>query len=456
MIAVVTGGLACSWSWAAPAARDWKLPLAVKTLGNGLSVVVSEDHSSPTFGISVVYRTGFRLEPKGRTGFAHLFEHMMFQGTPNAPKGTFDRVVEGGGGVNNGSTTPDYTNYIASAPVSALDPILWLEADRMKALDLSPDNLKNQQEVVKEEVRVNVKNRPYGAFYWTDLSGKAFDRWENAHDGYGSFEDLDAAGVDDVKRFFESFYVPNNAVIGIAGDVTAEDVFARVEKYFGAIPKRALPEPRDLSERPNGAERSLAQDDPLAKVPALAIGFKMPPRSSPDYAAAAVLGDLLAAGDASRLYLGLVKGRELLLEVSGGVAWPWPSEGAWNVSGPALLSLFGLYKPTSEGRAVVDAIQEEIGRIAKDGVPAPELSRVKTKMRADYVANLESFINRADGIAVQQLLTGRAEEVNAIPGRIESVTSADVRRVAASYLVPANRTWIDRKPTGGEQTGGAK
>jgi predicted Zn-dependent peptidase len=456
VLAVVVGGLTCSWSWAAPPARDWKLPLAVKTLANGLTVVVSEDRASPTFGISVVYRTGFRLEPKGRTGFAHLFEHMMFQGTPNAPKGALDRVIEGGGGVNNGSTTPDYTNYIASAPVSALDPILWLEADRMKGLDLSPENLKNQQEVVKEEVRVNVKNRPYGAFFWTDLAGKAFDRWENAHDGYGSFEDLDAATLEDVKRFFENYYVPNNTVIGIAGDVSAAEVFAKVETYFGAIPMRPLPAAADFAEPPNRAERSLEQSDALARVPAVAVGFKLPPRSSRDYAAATVLGDLLAAGDASRLYQGLVKGKELLIEVSGGAAWPWPSEGAWHVSGPALLTLFGLYKPSAAGRAVVDAIQEEIARVASQGVPAPELARVKTKMRSDYFANLEAFINRADGIAVQHLLTGRAEEVNEIPARIEGVTSEEVRRVAATYLVPANRTWIDRKAAAAEKAGGAQ
>ena len=158
---------------AAPPA--WELPVAVKKLPNGLTVVVSEDHSSPTFGLSVIYGVGFRLEPRGRTGFAHLFEHMMFQGTPTAPKGIFDRVIESGGGVNNGSTRFDYTNYIVTGPISILEPVLWLEADRMKHLDFSPANLKNQQEVVKEEVRVNVKNRPYGLFFWTDLAGKAFE-----------------------------------------------------------------------------------------------------------------------------------------------------------------------------------------------------------------------------------------------------------------------------------------
>ena len=185
LIAAAALGLLPALAAAAPAASGFKIPIAVKKLPNGLTIVVSEDHSAPTFGVSIAFGVGFRLEPKGRTGFAHLFEHMMFEGTPVAPKGTLTRVIEGGGGVLNGSTRNDYTNYIASAPVSALDAILWLEADRMKALDFSDKNLKNQQEVVKEEIRVNVKNRPYGLFFWTDLVGKAYDKWENNHDGYG-------------------------------------------------------------------------------------------------------------------------------------------------------------------------------------------------------------------------------------------------------------------------------
>ena len=158
---------------------DWKLPIEVKTLSNGLTVVVSEDHSSPTVGVSVVYKVGMRREPQNRTGFAHLFEHLMFEGTPNAPSGTFDKVIQGGGGVMNGSTRTDYTNYIESAPIGTLDPILWLEADRMKTLDFNPANLKNQQDVVKEEIRVNVKNQPYQLFFmprhlggWRSTSGR--------------------------------------------------------------------------------------------------------------------------------------------------------------------------------------------------------------------------------------------------------------------------------------------
>jgi zinc protease len=431
---------------AAPVAKPagFKMPIEVKKLTNGLTVVVSEDHSSPTFGIATVYRIGFRLEPKGRTGFAHLFEHMMFEGTPVAPKGTLARVIEGGGGVLNGSTRSDYTDYIASAPVSALDAILWLEADRMKTLDFSEKNLKNQQEVVKEEIRVNVKNRPYGLFFWTDVAAKAFDKWENAHDGYGSFEDLDAARIADVESFYKTYYGPNNAVMAIVGDVTPAEVFAKVEKYFGPLPSRPTPPPPDLSEGPNTAERRLDQTDPLARVPAIAVGYKMPPRGSPDHVPAAVLGDVLVNGDASRLYQGLVKGKELLLQVQGGMNWPLGD--AWTFNGPTLLTVFALYKPNADAKGIVDAMHAEIQKIASQGVPAADLSRIKTKMRSDFYSNLELFINRADSIALAQLLGGSAAELNEIPARIDAVTSADLQRVASTYLTAANRTVVDRKP----------
>ena len=440
----LTAPAALAASGKAPKGAGWHIPTAVKTLPNGLTVVFSEDHSAPTFGLCIAYRIGFRLEPKGRTGFAHLFEHMMFQGTPNAPKGTYDRVIEGGGGINNGSTRYDFTNYIVSAPVSALEPVLWLEADRMKTLDFSEKNLANQKEVVKEEIRVNVQNRPYGLFFWTDVAGTAFDRWENAHDGYGSFADLDAATVPDVKAFFESYYGPNNAVLAIVGDLSAEEAFAKVEKYFGAIPARPAPPKPDVSEKANTKERTLAQTDSLANVPALAIGWKLPARGTKDDVPAAVLGNLLAGGEASRLYQGLVKGKELLLGIEGGVGWPLGDP--WSYEGPTLLSLFGLYKPDTTAKEVVAAIDAEIAAIAAGKVGAAELERTKTMMVSDIHGELELPLDRAVFLSLGQLFGGDAASVNDLPERIAAVTSADLARVASTYLTAANRTVVDRRP----------
>jgi zinc protease len=441
-LALAAAGFSLSLSAFAADSDRWNLPVATKKLDNGLTVVVSEDHSSPTVGISVVYHVGMRLEPKNRTGFAHLFEHLMFEGTPNAGEGVFDKVITGGGGRNNGSTRPDFTNYIETAPASALEPMLWLEADRMKTLEFKPETLKNQQDVVKEEIRVNVKNQPYGGFMWIDIGQHAFQKWENNHDGYGSFKDLEGASLEDVRAFHRDFYGPNNAVLSIAGDVTPEQGFALAQKYFGAIPARPTPKPGDFSEGLNTAEKRIEQSDALAQVPAIAAAWKMPDRGSKDQAPMAVLGELLAGGDASRFYQGIVKGRELALNVDSlyGLTSPWEYDG------PTLFTIFALYKPNSSADALLAAMDEEIAKVVAEGVDDATLKRVKTRMLADWYNGLESFMGRADTLAKLQTLWGDARVANQIPGWIDAVTSADVQRVASTYLTKANRTVIDRKP----------
>ncbi|QWP76316.1 insulinase family protein [Lysobacter sp. K5869] len=443
LLAGLTTLASAAFATASAAESDrWQLPVAVKKLDNGLTVVVSPDHSSPTVGVSVVYHVGMRLEPKNRTGFAHLFEHLMFQGTPTARKGVFDKVISGGGGRNNGSTRPDYTNYIEVAPVSALERILWLEADRMKTLDFNPTTLKNQQDVVKEEIRVNVKNKPYGGFMWIDIGQYAFEKWENNHDGYGSFQDLENASLADVQSFHRDYYGPNNAVVGIAGDIEPAEAFALADKYFGAVAGRPTPPPPDYAEGLNAAEKRIVQTDALAQVPAIAAGWKMPARGSRDQAPMAVLGSVLAGDDASRLYQALVKQRQIAINVE-----PLYGLGdAWNYNGPTLYTLFALYKPDSSADAVLAVIDEEVAKIAQNGVDAATLKRVKTKMLADWYNSLDAFIQRADTLALMQTLWGDANAVNKIPGLIEGVTSADLQRVAKTYLTRANRTVIDRRP----------
>lgn len=426
----------------APATDTWQIPVTVTTLPNGLTLVVSPDHSSPTVGISVVYKVGMRREPQGRTGFAHLFEHLMFQGTPKAPKGVFDRVTTAGGGDNNGSTRADFTNYIERVPVSALNTMLWLEADRMKTLDFNPTTLKNQQDVVKEEIRVNVKNSPYGGFMWIDIGTLAFDKWANKHDGYGSFEDLENANLKDVRAFHRDYYGPNNAVLAIAGDVTPARALALVKQHFGGIPKRATPPLADFSEPLNTAERRLVQADPLAEVPAIAAAWKMPARGSADHAPMVVLGEVLAGGNASRLYQGVVKGRELAINLES----LWGLTGPWEYDGPTLFTLFAMYKPDTNADAVLSAIDEEVAKVVKEGVDEATLKRVKTRMKADWYNGLESFLSRADMLARLQALWGDAQVVSQIPHWIDGVTSAQIQRAAATYLTKANRSVIDRRP----------
>jgi zinc protease len=441
-LTLLAAGLSLSLPALAADSDRWNLPVETRKLDNGLTVVVSEDHSSPTVGISVVYHVGMRLEPKNRTGFAHLFEHLMFEGTPNAPEGVFDKVITGGGGRNNGSTRPDFTNYIETAPASALESMLWLEADRMKTLDFKPETLKNQQDVVKEEIRVNVKNQPYGGFMWIDISQQAFSKWENNHDGYGSFKDLEGASLDDVRAFHRDFYGPNNAVLAIAGDVTPAQGFALAQKYFGAIPARPTPKAGDFSEGLNTAEKRIEQSDALAQVPAIAAAWKMPDRGSKDQAPMAVLGELLAGGDASLFYQGMVKGREIALNVESlyGLTSPWEYDG------PTLFTIFALYKPNGSADQLLAAMDEEIAKVAANGVDDATLKRVKTRMLADWYNGLESFLGRADSLAKLQTLWGDAKVANQVPGWIDAVTSEDIQRTARTYLTKANRTVIDRKP----------
>jgi zinc protease len=425
-------------------AQEWKPPTSLKKLPNGLTVVISEDHSAPTFGICISYRIGFRLEPEGRTGFAHLFEHMMFEGTPNSPKGVFERVIESGGGANNGDTRYDFTEYIETAPVSALDPLLWLEADRMKTLDFSTKNLENQRNVVEEEVRVNVMNQPYGFFFAIDLPGKAFDTYPNAHNFYGDFKDLDAARIEDVQKFYEQYYSPNNAVLAIVGDVNPKEVYEKVEKYFAGISSRPTPPRPTVEEKPQTAERRETEADKLAKVPALAIGYRMPPPRSSSALAAAVTGELLHNGQASRLYQALVKEKQVALSVDGGVNWPLGNPFEYN--GPTLMVSFIVYSPNVTEDQVLAAYDATISELSTQGPGQQDLDRVVTKIRSDLYGQLEIPITRASALSHAVLFTGGFESVFNTPDELTKVTPDQVREFAAKYLVSANRTIIDRVP----------
>jgi predicted Zn-dependent peptidase len=431
-------------------AQQWKAPTTMKKLANGLVVVVSEDHSAPTFGLCVSYGIGFRLEPEGRTGFAHLFEHMMFEGTPNAPKGVLMRAIEGGGGNLNGDTRYDYTEYIETAPVSALDPVLWIEADRMKTLDFSTKNLENQRNVVEEEVRVNVLNRPYGLFFAIDLPGKAFDTYPNAHNFYGEFKDLDSAKIADVQEFYEQYYAPNNAVLAIVGDVQPADIFAKVEKYFSAIPVREIPPRPNVEEPPQKSERRATESDKLAKVPALAVGYRMPPRHSPDALAAAVTGELLHNGQASRLYQALVKEKQVALSVDGGLNWPLGTPYEYN--GPTLMTSFIVYPANVSEDQLLTAYDSTIAELVGKGPSQQDLDRIVAKMRSDWYDQLEVPINRASALSHAVLFDGTFDAVYQIPDELAKVTPAEIQAFAAKYLVSSNRTIMDRVPA---QTGAA-
>jgi len=261
-------------------------------------VVVSPERTAPLVTVGVYYNIGFRLEPHGRSGFAHLFEHMMFQGSENAGKMVHIKLVNSSGGVLNGSTHYDLTNYFETVPSNALERMLWLESDRMRALKVDDENLRNQRDVVKEEVRVNVLNQPYGGFPWLDLPPVAFRNWSNAHNFYGEFADLDAATLADVREFFHTYYVPSNAVLLIVGDVGMEEAFTLAKRYFEDIPSIPTPVQADTTEPPQTEERRGTVEEKFGTLPAVAIGYRFPARRTPDWYAMSLLDHALHGGRA--------------------------------------------------------------------------------------------------------------------------------------------------------------
>ncbi|HUS62672.1 MAG TPA: pitrilysin family protein, partial [Acidimicrobiales bacterium] len=279
------------------------------TLDNGLRVVLSPDRSSPTVCIAVYYDVGFRSEPEGRTGFAHLFEHLMFEGSEDLDKMQFRDLILGNGGILNGSTRPDYTNYFEQLPSNALEVGLYLEASRMRSPKIDEASIRNQVDVVKEEIRVNVLNRPYGGVPFIHVPPVMFDTFNNAHNGYGSFDDLEKATVQDAKDFFKRYYAPGNAVLAVAGDLDVAKTRALIEKHFGDIPARKVPKRPSFAEPMLTKERRRVLPDAMAQIPMLVAAYRVPDpiNALEDFAACVILADLLAEGEASRLYQRLVK-----------------------------------------------------------------------------------------------------------------------------------------------------
>src|SRR2546429_2731827 len=300
-----------------PAAMAQSVKFTEHKLKNGLRVILSEDHSAPTYSISVVYNAGSRDEHQGRTGFAHLFEHMMFQGSENVGKGEHFVLIENNGGGMNGSTNSDRTEYHETLPANQIDLGLFLESDRMRSLVINQANLDNQRETVKEERRQRYDNQPYGLTFDT-LDETAYDAFGYKHSTIGSMEDLDAAAVKDVAEFFKMYYAPNNAVLTLVGDFKSSDVLNKAEKYFGNIPSQPAPPVPDMSEPKQTAERRKTIEDALAQIPRIDIAWKIPPGNTPDWYALFVLGEILSSGQSSRFYRTLVREKQVVVQEGAG------------------------------------------------------------------------------------------------------------------------------------------
>ena len=420
------------------------VPVVYYRLPNGLKVVISESHAAPTVTVAVYYGVGFRVEPKGRTGFAHLFEHMMFQGSANVKKMEHAKIVESNGGNLNGSTRLDFTNYYETLPSDRVETALWLESDRMRSLDVSEENLKNQKNVVSEEVRVNVLNQPYALFEWLDIWQNANQNWFNAHNFYGDLRDIEAAKLDEVRQFFKTYYAPNNAALAIAGDVNPDAVRAMVEKYFGDIPLQSVPERPDVSEPRQTKEIRLKQTDKLASVPALALGYHLPDQNSADYAPMVLLDLILQGDESSRFYQRLVKEKAISIDWSGGINFELGNE--FDYDGPMLLVSRTTYKPGHSGDEILKEVDAIVLQVQQQGVTKKELTDAKVRFRSNFYDQLESTMGKAHLLATFALFHDDPAQINKVLDTIDAVTLDQLQSVARKYLVPENRTAIDRVP----------
>ena len=423
-------------------------PVERFTLDNGLRVVLAPDRSAPVVGVAVVYDVGIRSEPEGRTGFAHLFEHLMFQGSENLEKLAHFRHVQASGGIFNGSTHLDYTDYYELLPSNALERGVFLEADRMRSPRITEENLANQIAVVKEEIRVNVMNRPYGGFPWLRLPPVVFDTFPNAHDGYGSFVDLEAATVDDAAAFFEEFYAPANAVLCLAGDLDVTTATELVERHFSSVPKRPAPLRPDFSEPDLDGERRESYADPLAPFPAVALAWRVPdPVSDMDaYLPYVVLAEVLTDGDASRLVERLVLKDRTATSVSGYCGFMGDP---FDVRDPTVLILQMHSPPGVEVDRLIGAVEEELDRLANDGIAGDELRRVQARLATHLLNQNDPVMSRTLAMAVLEQQRGAAELSGELPRLLAAVTPEQVRSAAAS-LRPGRRAVLE------VQAGGAR
>jgi|AGTN01.2.fsa_nt_gi Predicted Zn-dependent peptidases len=417
------------------------------TLENGLRVLVSEDHSVPVSAAVLIYDVGARDEKQGKSGFAHLFEHMMFEGSRYVPKGAFFKYVQSAGGQLNASTHPDFTDYYESLPSNQIPLSFWLESDRMRSLAVTDETFKNQQETVKEEKRLRIDNQPYmpAALQTEEL---IFDNWTNKHPVIGYLEDLNAATTEDVKKFFNTYYAPNNCTMAVVGDVDSAEIEKLVRKYFASIPKQPeVPTRPDTAEPRQEKPKYLKVVDKHAKLPAFWMAWKAPARRDPDSFVMNLIQNLLTGGTSSRLYQKLIKVEQIAVQVSSSYD---------ERRGPSEMDFFAVLKPGVSAEKVRQSIIDELNKLKKEPILDSELQKTKNQTAASYFASggpysLQKSLGRAEMLAQYAAFY---KDPSLIDKDLESylaVTKADIQRVAEKYFFPEGVTVVDVVPADQEK-----
>tara|TARA_R110000868_G_scaffold27904_3_gene105193 strand:- start:1424 stop:2818 length:1395 start_codon:yes stop_codon:yes gene_type:complete len=423
---------------------QFKVPVEYYKLDNGLKVILSQDKTSPTAIIAVYYNIGFRIEPKDRTGFAHLFEHMMFQGSKNLGKMEFIKLIQENGGILNGSTRFDFTNYFEIVPSHKLETMLWAEGDRMRGLEITQDNLTNQQGVVKNEVKVNVLNQPYGGFPWLDMPQYANTNWYNSHNFYGDLEDLDSANLEDVASFFKTYYSPNNAAISIVGDFEMDETKAWIDKYFGKIPSANVPPQPDISEPKQTEEKEFVKDDALANKPAIALAYHMPKRNTPEYYAMGLLDQILVQGDNSLLSQKLEKEKGFTSDLGGGINY---LGNMFNYKGPMVWMYNFTYDKETSRDEILIAIDNVMVNL-KSSISQDMIDKAIVKIRSQLYDDIGGTfgLGRADLLCSFALFDDDPKRINTLEDEFKKITPEIVKKTIDAYLVKTNRTILTINP----------
>jgi predicted Zn-dependent peptidase len=433
---IVTVLFALAGTALAQTGRSIHVDLKETRLANGLRVITVEDHTAPVIVVAITYNVGSRDERRGRTGFAHLFEHMMFKGSENVGTGEQSYLIFNNGGNMNGTTTEDRTNYFDVLPANQLDLALFLEADRMRSLVINKTNLDNQRNAVQEERRLTVDNQAYGKSREIQ-QGLIYDNFAYKHTTIGSMEDLNAATVEDVAAFFKTYYAPNNAVLTLVGDFTTADALRKIKQNFEAIPRQPDPPVVDMAEPEPQGERRATVDDALARLPQVDIAFKAVRGNTPEFYALQILSTSLQSGQSSRLYQRLVKDKQLVANVAG-VMDEKRGVGALYISATLRQGV----KPAD----VEAAIYEEIERLKKDGIADWELQKAKNTTRRNFINSMQNPLSVALNMGYWTVFYDDPSLINTRLDKVAAVTKADVQRVAIEYLTTTKRTVVVTMP----------
>ncbi len=412
------------------------LEVQTHKLANGLQVLFHEDHSVPVANVQLWYHVGSKDEKPGRSGFAHLFEHIMFKGSENVPLEGFKTLIGSIGGRYNATTDFDRTLYWETIPANYLERILWVEADRMRALDISEANFKSERDVVKEERRLRIDNPPFGRLFEVVMN-KTYTTHPYHILPIGSMADLDAATLQDVRDFHATYYVPNNATLVVAGDFDPAQTLKWIEKYFGPIPQ-GKPIPRDIAKEPaQTAERRTTDYNSTTPLPAVVFTYHVPEARHPDLYALEVAGNILSAGESSRLYKRLVYDKQIAVAAGGQTV---------ALEDPGVFFFFSILQGGQKPEDGEKELLAEVDRIKTEPVSADELAKAKNQLISGLIFGRQTVQEKGEAIGHSTVILGDLSLINRELAQYQKVTAADVQRVARAYFSPENRTVVYMLP----------